>query len=115
MPQDDPKPRRRDKLLALFGIRPSSRSASATPSAISSLNGSGQSLGDHTPSSSKGLQQKAFKRSPSLEKDLAVLSITYLLQDNAKLRELIGLIVRIRDRDEDDKVSAMITMSNLDS
>ncbi|RXW23941.1 hypothetical protein EST38_g1902 [Candolleomyces aberdarensis] len=99
MSQDAPKVRKRDKLRAFFGMRPSSPGASPSPSAISSLKGT-----QSTPSSSKRLGQKTFKRSSSLEKDLAVLSTTYLLQDNAKLRELIVLIVRLGDRDEDDKL-----------
>jgi hypothetical protein len=33
------------------------------------------------------------------------LSTTYLLQDNKELRELIVLIVQLRERDEEDKVS----------
>jgi hypothetical protein len=72
------------------------------------LAGSTPSLGGQTqttPSSSNRAQQRAFKRGPALEKDLAVLSTTYLLQDNKELRELIVLIVQLRERDDEDKVS----------
>lgn len=108
MSQDIPKVRKRDKLRAFLGIQPSSRSVSPVPSAASSFSGSTLSLAYHpskTPSSSKGAPPKSFKRGPSFEKDLVVLSTTYLLQDNVKLRELMVLILRLRYRDKDDKVS----------
>jgi hypothetical protein len=48
--------------------------------------------------------QKAFVKTKVLEKDIAVLSITYVLADNPELKRLIHLIVGIHDKDEDDQV-----------
>jgi hypothetical protein len=52
--------------------------------------------------------QKAFVKSKMLEKDIAVLSITYILADNPELKRLVHLIVAIHDNDEDDQVISSI-------
>jgi hypothetical protein len=49
-------------------------------------------------------QQKAFVKTKVLEKDIAVLSITYILADNPELKRLIHLIVEIHDKDEEGQV-----------
>ena len=117
MSQAAPKIRNRDKFLNFLGVRPRERSVSPIPptNPNSDRSDPSQPEGEHAQStpSSKRLQQKTFKRGSSLEKDLAVLSTTYLLQDNAKLRELIVLIIRLRDRDEDDKVSVTVSTTNI--
>ncbi|RXW22015.1 hypothetical protein EST38_g3829 [Candolleomyces aberdarensis] len=99
MSQDASKPRKRDKFRAFLGIQPPSRSVSPNPP-TPSPSGRENRDSSHPPKAAR----KIFRRSSSFEKDLVALSTTYLLQDNAKLRELIVLIVRVRDRDEDDKL-----------
>ena len=103
MSQDPPKLRKRDKFRTFLGIQPSSRSVSPNPRTPSP---SGSKIQDSAHPTKH--PRKTFKRTSSLEKDLAVLSTTYLLQGNPKLRDLIVLIVRLRERDEDNKVSMTI-------
>jgi hypothetical protein len=52
--------------------------------------------------------EKAFVKSKMLERDIAVLSITYILADNPELKRLVHLIVAIHDKDEDDQVISSI-------
>jgi hypothetical protein len=101
--QNFPEVQTRDRfrVLGLFRKKPPSRSVSPSPPAT--LGRREPSLADHTQPRGSPLssQQKAFKRSSSLANDLAVLSTTYLFQDdNAELRNLIVLIVRLHDRDK---------------
>ena len=47
---------------------------------------------------------KAFVKSKKIENDIAILSATYILEENPELKRLIRLIVVIHDRDEEDQV-----------
>ncbi|KAF8193024.1 tetratricopeptide repeat-containing protein [Pholiota molesta] len=51
---------------------------------------------------------KVFVKSKTLEKDIAVLSITYILADNPELKRLVHLIVAIHDKDEDDQLIGVL-------
>ncbi|KAF8191206.1 tetratricopeptide repeat-containing protein [Pholiota molesta] len=53
-------------------------------------------------------QQKAFVKTKVLEKDIAVLSITYILAENPELKRLIHLIVEIHDKDEEGQLSDVL-------
>jgi hypothetical protein len=75
-PKQNPKPRKRDRFLKFFERSPS----------------------DHPP------KLKPFKRS-TLERDLAVLSTTYLMEDCHSLKELILAIVALSAQCNDEKVS----------
>ena len=48
--------------------------------------------------------QKKFKKSNDARRDVKVLAMTYLLQDNPTIRELIRLIIGLNDHDESGKV-----------
>ncbi|KAF8966689.1 tetratricopeptide repeat-containing protein, partial [Flammula alnicola] len=52
--------------------------------------------------------QKAFVKSKMFEKDIAVLSATYVLEENAELKRLIHLIVIIHDKDEKDQLIGVL-------
>ena len=47
--------------------------------------------------------QRIFKRGDNARHDISVLAMTYILQDNLTIQELIRLIIGVNDR-EDDKV-----------
>jgi len=49
--------------------------------------------------------QKYFAKSKNFEKDIAILSATYILEQNPELKRLIRLIVVIHDKDEEDRVT----------
>ena len=48
--------------------------------------------------------QKKFKKSNDARRDIGVLAMTYILQDNPTIRELIRLIIRLNDNDDSCKV-----------
>ena len=62
-----------------------------------------QRITDVTLSSPATTSQKKFKKSNDARHDISVLAMTYLLQDNPTIKELIRLIISLDDR-EDDKV-----------
>ena len=47
--------------------------------------------------------QKQFKKSNDVRRDISVLAMTYILQDNPAIQELILLIIGLHDHD-DNKV-----------
>lgn len=53
--------------------------------------------------SSPTTSQKKFKKSDDIRHDLGVLSMTYILQDNPTIQDLVRLIIGLNDRN-DDKV-----------
>ena len=55
-------------------------------------------------SSSSTTSQKKFKKSNDARHDMSVLAMTYILQDNPTIRELISLIVGLNDYDDSGKV-----------
>jgi hypothetical protein len=54
-------------------------------------------------SSSPTTSQKKFKKSDDVRHDISVLAMTYILQDNPTIQDLIRLIIGLNDRN-DDKV-----------
>ena len=48
--------------------------------------------------------QKRFKKSNDARRDMGVLAMTYILQDNPTIRELIRLIIGLNDYDDSGKV-----------
>ncbi|KAF8884074.1 hypothetical protein CPB84DRAFT_1750507 [Gymnopilus junonius] len=52
--------------------------------------------------------QKAFTKGQSFQKDLALLSTSYVLQEASDLKELLKLIVVIHDNDEEDKLADVL-------
>ena len=49
--------------------------------------------------------QKKFKKSNDVRRDMGVLAMTYILQDNSTFRELIRLIIGLNDYDYSGRVS----------
>jgi hypothetical protein len=53
-------------------------------------------------------REKVFAKGKSFKRDMAILSIAYILQENSELKRLIQQIVVIRDKDSEGQVmSAM--------
>ncbi|KAF8961753.1 tetratricopeptide repeat-containing protein [Flammula alnicola] len=52
--------------------------------------------------------QKAFVKSKMFEKDIAILSATYVLEEHPELKRLIHLIVAIHDKDEEDQLIGVL-------
>ncbi|KAF8191208.1 tetratricopeptide repeat-containing protein [Pholiota molesta] len=52
--------------------------------------------------------QKAFVKSKMFEKDIAVLSITYIMAENPELKRLIRLIAEIDDKDMEDQLTDVL-------
>ena len=50
--------------------------------------------------------RKKFRKSNDARRDMSVLAMTYILQDNPTFRELILLIISLNDYDDSDKVCA---------
>lgn len=48
--------------------------------------------------------QKKFKKSNDARRDMNVLAMTYILQDNPTFRELIRLIIGLNDHDDSGRV-----------
>ncbi|KDR71376.1 hypothetical protein GALMADRAFT_144057, partial [Galerina marginata CBS 339.88] len=114
--------RKRDKIRQFFGSRPrtpqppeSSVNLAATSSPITPLP-LPQSAGDaqptvlnlqgrQTPSIQPG---KAFTKGESFKRDMAILSIAYILQESPELKRLIQLIVVIRDKDSEGQLTAVL-------
>ena len=46
---------------------------------------------------------KRFKKSNDARRDMSVLAMTYILQDNSTIRELIRLIIGLNDHDASGK------------
>ena len=55
-------------------------------------------------SSPSKTSQKNFKKSNDARRDMGVLAMTYILQDNPTFRELIRLIIGLNDHDDSGKV-----------
>ena len=48
--------------------------------------------------------QEKFKKSKDARRDMSVLAMTYILQDNPTIRQLIRLIIGLNDHDDSGKV-----------
>ena len=48
--------------------------------------------------------QKRFKKSNDARRDMSILAMTYILQENPTIRELILLIIGLNDHDDSGKV-----------
>ena len=55
--------------------------------------------------------QKIFKKSNDARRDMSVLAMTYILQENPTIRELILLIIGLNDYDNSGKVCTMCNPS----
>ena len=60
--------------------------------------------GDLHGTTSSPTSQKKFKKSNDARWDMSVLAMTYILQDNPTIRELIRLIIGLNDHDDSGKV-----------
>ena len=49
------------------------------------------------------ISQKIFKKSNDARRDMGVLAMTYILQKNSTIRELIRLIIGLNDHDDSGK------------
>ena len=58
----------------------------------------------HGATSSPTTSQKRFKKSNDARRDMSILAMTYILQDNPTIRELIRLIIGLNDHDDSGKV-----------
>ncbi|KAJ2920756.1 hypothetical protein H1R20_g16339, partial [Candolleomyces eurysporus] len=94
----------------LLGVQFFGRNGAAAPNAGASTarSNAGVTDGGRTAEAGPSSNRKAFKRSTSFDKDLAVLSATYLLQDNPRIKEAIVLINRIREKDDNDMLGSTI-------
>jgi hypothetical protein len=61
-------------------------------------------------SSPAASSQKNFRKSNDAQHDIGVLAMTYILQDNPTIQELICLIIGVNDRD-DGKVCNPLCMT----
>ena len=80
-----------DKSRRFFGNK-------STHSLPGDLHGTTNSLASSTTS------KKIFKKSNDARRDISVLAMTYILQDNPTIRELIRLIIGLNDQDDSGKV-----------
>ena len=55
------------------------------------------------PLSSQATSRKKFKKSNDARRDMGILAMTYMLQDNPTIRELIRLINGLNDHDDSGK------------
>jgi hypothetical protein len=85
-----------DKGRRFFGN--TSRSAQSLPGDLHSA------TNPVSPPSITSNSQKIFKKSNDARRDMSVLAMTYILQDNPTIRELIRLIIGLNDHDESGKV-----------
>ncbi|KDR71353.1 hypothetical protein GALMADRAFT_144037 [Galerina marginata CBS 339.88] len=114
--------RKRDKIRQFFGSRPrtpqlpeSSINLAAQSSPITPLP-LPQSASDAQPTvlNLQGIQTpsiqpgKAFAKGKSFKRDMAILSIAYILQESPELKKLIQLIVVIRDKDSEGQLTAVL-------
>ena len=53
-------------------------------------------------------RQKAFTKSKNFEKDIAILSATYILDQNPDLKTLIYIIIVMHDKDEEGQVMGIL-------
>ena len=83
-----------DKGRRVFGHR-STQSLPGTPGDLHSVTNL---------SSSSTISQKIFKKSNDARRDMGVLAMTYIMQDNPTIRELIHLIIGLNDHDNSGKV-----------
>ena len=67
-------------------------------------NRSTQSLPGDSATSSPSTSQKKFKKTNDARHDMRVLAMTYILQDNTTIQELIRLIIGLNDHDDSGKV-----------
>ena len=75
-----------------------------------SLSGDLQSVTNSLRSSST-TSKKKFKKSNDVQRDMSVLAITYILQDNPTIRELIHLIIGLNHHDDSGKVCTTILVT----
>ena len=66
-----------------------------------------------TNSSPSATSQKKFKKSNDARPDMSVLAMTYILQDNPTIRELILLIIGLNDYDDSGRYVQPVTHRNL--
>ena len=78
----------------------------STQSLSGDLQGVTNSLG-----SSSTTSQKNFKKSNDVKRDMSVLAMTYILQDNPTIRELIHLIIGLDHHDDSGKVCATMLVT----
>ena len=125
-----PKPmgdRKRDKLMKFLHLRPwtpqpteSSFNIAATQSLTTPLplphladNIEPTALNPHDTSTRP---EKVFVKGKSFKRDMAILSIAYILQESSELKRLVQSIVVIRDKDSEGQVMpAMLCISISDS
>ena len=82
-----------DKSRRFFG---NTRSTQSLPIDLPSVT---NSLG-----SSSTTSQKIFRKSNDVRRDMSVLAMTFILQDNPTIRELIHLIIGLNNHDNSGKV-----------
>ena len=63
--------------------------------------------------SSSTTSQRKFKKTNDARRDISVLAMTYILQDNPTIRELIHLIISLNDHDDSGKVCTSCNHDNL--
>jgi hypothetical protein len=112
-------------------IPPQSSNDDIVPTALNALNASpppptqipSQSSGDNVTTTSPNapdtpppqiVPQKAFVKSKMFEKDIAVLSIAYIMAENPELKRLIRLIAEIDDQDMEDQVKCYPYIMHID-
>src|SRR5277367_213048 len=61
-----------------------------------------QSTTNVPPSSPATTPPKKFEKSNDAGRDISVLAMTYILQDNSTIQELIRLIISLHDRDDNE-------------
>ena len=88
-----------DKGRRVFGNRSLADSIGSTQSVPGIVDIAGNPL-----SSPSTTPQKKFKKSNDARRDMSVLAMTYILQDNSTIRELIRLIIGLDDHDDCGKV-----------
>ena len=88
-----------DKGRRVFGHRSTQSLPLSGPLAPGDLHSVTNSL---SPSSTTS--RKKFKKSDDVRLDMSVLAMTYILQDNPTIRELIHLIIGLNDHDDSGKV-----------
>ena len=62
-------------------------------------------------SSPSTIPQKIFKKSNDARHDMSVLAMTYILQDNPTIRELIHLLIGLNHHDDSGKVCTTILVT----
>ena len=112
-----PKPmgdRKRDRLMKFLHLQPwTPQPTEFPPPPQLADNVEPTTLIPHDTSSKP---QKVFTKGNSFKRDMAILSIAYIIQESSELKRLIQLIVVIRDKDSEGQVMpAMSCISISDS